>query len=83
MSPGGSQDLEALLVTLPDTYEGAGKWIKVLEEESKNILLAEGDPRGTVGEGVGDEKDGGCAGGLWTGLCPKPVNLRRTADGKV
>ncbi len=32
--PWGSQDLEGLVTRLPDIHKGAGKWIKVFEEEN-------------------------------------------------
>ncbi len=41
--PWASQDLEGLVTRLLDIYEGAGKWIKVFEEETMGKLFAVGD----------------------------------------
>ncbi len=41
--PWASQDLEGLVTHLPDIYKGAGKWIKVFEEENMGKLFAVGD----------------------------------------
>ncbi|XP_072098369.1 uncharacterized protein [Mobula birostris] len=41
--PWGSQHLEGLKNTLPSLHEGAGKWIRALEEETTGRMLAMGD----------------------------------------
>ncbi len=41
--PWASQDLEGLVTRLPDIHKGAGKWIKVFEEETMGKLFAVGD----------------------------------------
>ena len=38
--PWATQDLEGLVNRLPNIHEGAGKWIKVLEEETSGKLLS-------------------------------------------
>ncbi|MGL5036159.1 MAG: hypothetical protein ACRC6F_00130, partial [Aeromonas sp.] len=41
--PWASQDLDGLVARLPSLDEGAGKWIRLLEEETTGKLLALGD----------------------------------------
>ncbi len=54
--PWGSQNLEGLATRLPDIHEGAGKWIKVFDEETMGKLLAEGDIKALLAKIMGGAK---------------------------
>ncbi len=54
--PWASQDLEGLVTRLPDIHEGAGKWIKVFEEETMGKLLAVGDIKALLAKTIGGAK---------------------------
>ncbi len=54
--PWASQDLEGLVTRLPDIHEGAGKWIKVFEEETMGKLLAVGDIKALLAKIMGGAK---------------------------
>ncbi|KAL0152317.1 hypothetical protein M9458_052040 [Cirrhinus mrigala] len=54
--PWASQDLEGLVTRLPDIHEGAGKWIRVFEEETMGKLLAVGDIKALLAKTVGGAK---------------------------
>ena len=54
--PWASQDLEGLATRLPDIHEGAGKWIRVFEEETMGKLLAVGDIKALLAKIVGGAK---------------------------
>ncbi|KAI2643853.1 Retrovirus-related Pol polyprotein from transposon TNT 1-94 [Labeo rohita] len=54
--PWASQDLEGLVTRLPDIHEGAGKWIKVFEEETMGKLLAAGDIKALLAKTIGGAK---------------------------
>ncbi|KAL0150967.1 hypothetical protein M9458_053694 [Cirrhinus mrigala] len=56
--PWASQDLEGLVTRLPDIHEGAGKWIRVFEEETMGKLLAVGDIKALLAKTVGGAKMG-------------------------
>ncbi|XP_048867288.1 uncharacterized protein LOC125740343 [Brienomyrus brachyistius] len=51
--PWAGQDLEGLLLRLPVLAEGAGKWIKALEEETMGRLLAIGDIKAVMARALG------------------------------
>ncbi len=54
--PWASQNLEGLVTRLPDIHEGAGKWIKVFEEETMGKLLAVGDIKALLAKTMGGAK---------------------------
>ncbi|XP_057194085.1 uncharacterized protein LOC130556800 [Triplophysa rosa] len=54
--PWGSQDLDGLVARLPDLHEGAGKWIKMVEDETTGKLLALGDIKALLAKCVGSSK---------------------------
>ncbi|KAI2661171.1 Gag polyprotein [Labeo rohita] len=54
--PWASQDLEGLVTRLPDMHEGAGKWIRVFEEETMGKLLAVGDIKALLAKIIGGAK---------------------------
>ncbi len=54
--PWASQDLEGLVTRLPDIHEGAGRWIKVFEEETMGKLLAVGDIKALLAKTIGGAK---------------------------
>ncbi|XP_026080498.1 uncharacterized protein LOC113057344 isoform X2 [Carassius auratus] len=54
--PWASQDLEGLVTRLPDIHEGAGKFIKVFEEETMGKLLAVGDVKALLAKILGGTK---------------------------
>ena len=54
--PWASQDLEGLVTRLPDIHEGAGKFIKVFEEETMGKLLAVGDVKALLAKIIGGTK---------------------------
>ncbi len=56
MSPWASQDLEGLVTHLPDIHKGAGKWIKVFEEETVGKLFAVGDIKALLAKIMGGAK---------------------------
>ncbi|KAL0150420.1 hypothetical protein M9458_054237, partial [Cirrhinus mrigala] len=49
-------DLEGLVTRLPDIHEGAGKWIRLFEEETVGKLLAVGDIKALLAKTVGGAK---------------------------
>ncbi|XP_048842887.1 uncharacterized protein LOC125715428 [Brienomyrus brachyistius] len=51
--PWAGQDLEGLLLRLPVLAEGAGKWIKAIEEETMGRLLAIGDIKAVMARTLG------------------------------
>ncbi len=54
--PWASHDLEGIVTHLPDIHEGAGKWIKVFEEETMGKLLAVGDIKALLAKTIGGAK---------------------------
>ncbi|XP_056618335.1 uncharacterized protein LOC130432826 [Triplophysa dalaica] len=54
--PWASQDLDGLVARLPNLDEGAGKWIRMLEEETTGKLLALGDIKALLAKCVGSSK---------------------------
>ncbi len=54
--PWASQDLEGLVTCLTDIHVGAGKWIKVFEEETMGKLLAVGDIKALLAKIIGGAK---------------------------
>lgn len=54
--PWATQDLEGLVSRLPDIHEGAGKWIRVFEEETMGKLLAVGDIKALLARVIGGTK---------------------------
>ncbi len=54
--PWASQDLEGLVTHLPDIHKGAGKWIKVFEEETVGKLFAVGDIKALLAKIMGGAK---------------------------
>ncbi len=54
--PWATQDLNGLVTHLPDIHEGAGKWIKVFEEETMCKLLAVGDIKALLAKTIGGAK---------------------------
>lgn len=72
-TPWATQDLEGLVIRLPDLNEGAGKWIRTFEEHTVGKLLAVGDIRAllarvtsmrTMGEIMQDGGIDGANGGV-------------------
>ncbi|MGL4355608.1 MAG: hypothetical protein ACRCTP_17360, partial [Aeromonas popoffii] len=54
--PWATLDLDGLIARLPDLNEGAGGWIRVLEEETTGKLLALGDIKALLAKCVGASK---------------------------
>lgn len=54
--PWGSQDLEGLVTRLLNLHDGAGKWIRIFEEQTMGKLLAVGDMKALLGRVVGVAK---------------------------
>ncbi len=54
--PWALQDLEGLVTRLPDIHEGAGKWIKVFEEQTMCKLLAVVDIKALLAKTMGGAK---------------------------
>ncbi|XP_058615370.1 uncharacterized protein LOC131529613 [Onychostoma macrolepis] len=54
--PWAAQDLDTLVSRLPDIHEGAGKWIKTVEEETTGKLLALGDIKALLAKCLGASK---------------------------
>ena len=54
--PWASQDLEGLVTRLPNIHEGAGKWIRVFEEETMGKLLSVGDIKALLAKIIGGSK---------------------------
>ncbi len=54
--PWATQDLDGLVTRLPDIHEGAGKWIKMFEEETMGKLLAVGDIKALLAKTIGGAK---------------------------
>lgn len=54
--PWASQDLQGLVNRLPDIHEGAGKFIRILEEELAGKLIAVGDIKALLAKIVGGAK---------------------------
>lgn len=54
--PWGGQDLQSLLSSLPDINEGAGQWIRTLEEETCGKMLALGDIKALLARLMGAER---------------------------
>lgn len=54
--PWASQDLDTLVSRLPDIHEGAGKWIRIFEEETTGKLLALGDIKALLAKCLGASK---------------------------
>ncbi len=56
MSPGPHRTSMGLVTRLPDIHEGAGKWIKVLQEQTMGKLLAVGDIKSLLAKIMGGAK---------------------------
>jgi hypothetical protein len=54
--PWAGQDLDSLVSRLPDIHEGAGKWIRTVEEETTGKLLALGDIKALLAKCLGASK---------------------------
>ncbi len=54
--PWASQDLDTLVSCLPDTHEGAGKWIRTFEEVTTGKYLALGDIKALLAQCLGASK---------------------------
>ena len=56
--PWATQDLEGLVVHLPDLHEGAGKWIRIFEDYTMGKLLSVGDIKALLARVTSVQKNG-------------------------
>lgn len=54
--PWATQDINGLTTHLPDTHEGAGKWIKVFEDEALGTLIVVGYVKALLAKILGGAK---------------------------